>query len=418
MGSQGVLGCGLSARGLTALLLVAMSLRIAWGALVPVLPVSDSHAYDTFARTLLDSGVYGWNKDEPFAFWPPGTSLLYAATYKIFGAHFAGVLGLNLVLSAALIVLGMRIACRQYGTRCAQGTGWILALWPTLIMFTTVLASELPFIVFTAAALDVWSDASLGNPLRGILAGALLGCAALVRPVALALPAVFAAGMLFERRLSGVAVIAQLRVAVPALLAMVCVIAPWTLRNYDHYQEFVLISTNGGVTLWMGNAPGTTGEYMELPAWTGKLRDDERNEALGTLARKYIADDPMGFVTRSLRKLVWLYSHESIGVAWNQAGISRQFGDWTLKPLRMLTHASWALICGAAIWGLAIAGMKNGWRATLLGPIALCIGFYSAVHAVVVSQDRYHLEFAVQMAVLAGIAVARFGRRERAFTVM
>jgi hypothetical protein len=39
------------------------------------------------------------------------------------------------------------------------------------------------------------------------------------------------------------------------------------------------------------------------------------------------------------------------------------------------------------------------------GPVVITIAFYSAIHSAVVSQDRYHLEFAVQLALLAGIAL-------------
>ena len=403
--ASGAIGTGTSLRRLLTLLTVATLLRVVWALVIPVMPVSDSHAYDTFARTLLSSGVFGWNANEPFSFWPPGTSLIYAALFRVFGADYNAIIGLNLILSAGLIVLTMRLSTRFYGARCALYSGWLLALWPTLVMFTTVLASELPFLVFVTAALDVWTLPNRRTLWRGVVAGALLGCAALVRPVAMALPVIIGVAVLLEHGLSKSAVFEQLRLVIPALISMACVIAPWTLRNYELYHEVVLISTNGGVTLWMGNAPGTTGEHMDVPAWAEKLRDDKQDKALGVLAKGYIVNDPAGFVWRSLRKFIWLYNHESIGVAWNEAGLSARFGEAALRPLKLFTHATWALILMASVAGLwVLVKMRGLWRA-VCGPVVITIAFYSAIHSAVVSQDRYHLEFAVQLALLAGIAL-------------
>jgi 4-amino-4-deoxy-L-arabinose transferase-like glycosyltransferase len=402
---RGALGSGVPSRRLLALLAVAALLRAVWALMVPVMPVSDSHAYDTFARTLVSSGVFGWNANEPFSFWPPGTSLIYAALFHVFGAEYNAIVCLNLLLSVGLIVLTMRLATRFYGARCALYSGWVLALWPTLVMFTTVLASELPFLVFVTAALDVWTLPNRRAIWRGAAAGALLGCAALVRPVAMALPVIIGVAVLLDRGLSKSAVLEQLRVVVPALIAMACVIAPWTMRNYALYHEVVLISTNGGVTLWMGNAPGTTGEHMNVPAWAEKLRDDKQDKALGELAKSYILNDPVGFAWRSLRKFIWLYNHESIGVAWNEAGLSARFGESVLRPLKLFTHATWALIFMTSFAGLLVLIKARGFWRAVCGPVVVTIAFYSAIHSAVVSQDRYHLEFAVQIALLAGVAL-------------
>jgi len=45
-------------------------------------------------------------------------------------------------------------------------------------------------------------------------------------------------------------------------------------------------------------------------------------------------------------------------------------------------------------------------RRALFDPLIISVIFYSAVHAAIVSQDRYHLEFAPQMAILAGLGLA------------
>src|SRR6266700_7093161 len=73
------------------IVLLAAALRLVWSLLVDVIPLSDSHAYDVFARNLLEFQVFGWTGDHPFAFWPPGTSFLYAAIYWVLGINFFNI---------------------------------------------------------------------------------------------------------------------------------------------------------------------------------------------------------------------------------------------------------------------------------------------------------------------------------------
>jgi hypothetical protein len=107
--------------------------------------------------------------------------------------------------------------------------------------------------------------------------------------------------------------------------------------------------------------------------------------------------------------VLWLYNHESIGVAWNEAGISRRLGREALGRLKLFTHITWAIIVVSAAAGLMVLVRVFGIRRAVCGPIGLSIVFYTVVHAIVVSQDRYHLEFAAQLAMLAGAAFAAIG---------
>jgi hypothetical protein len=394
-------------RQLIWILLLAFLLRLVWATLVEVIPVSDSHAYDVFARNLLDYGVYGWTADQPFAFWPPGTSILYAAVYKLFGVKFFNIAMLNIALSCALIVTSSRIASRFYNDRVSVFTATILAVWPTLVMFTTVLASELPFLFLTISALDVWTSEERSWVFRGVFAGLLLGFASLVRPLALALPFVYGGSLALQGVNLRNEALRQIRPTVACFVVMLAVIAPWTWRNYLLYGEPVLVSTNGGATLWMGNAPGTNGGYLPIPDRLDSLNDNERDKVLGEEARRFILNDPLGFILRSSIKLVRLYNNESIGVIWNERGIENQFGPLAVMVLKRFTQISWAIILSLAAFGMYICFRLEGWRA-LLSPIAATIIFYSATNSVIVSQDRYHLAFAAQIALLAGISLARF----------
>jgi hypothetical protein len=132
-------------------------------------------------------------------------------------------------------------------------------------------------------------------------------------------------------------------------------------------------------------------------------------------AKNYIVQDPAAFLVRAVRKLVILYSNESVGVSWNAQGISQTFGpSWELR-LKRATQASWALIFVLALAGIWSSMRRVGWVKALASPLTLSILYFTAIHMVVVSQDRYHLAFAGQLAIFAALGATEFlaWRRKR-----
>lgn len=385
-------------------MLLALTLRLIWAWFVPVIPFSDGEAYDAFARTLVQHGTFGWTASEPTSFWPPGTTFLHAALFALFGFRYEPIVAMNIAMSLGIIWVTARLAARFWGQRVAMLSTLILAIWPTLVMYPTILASELPFLFLTLLALDAWSSPALGLIPRALLAGLVLGLAALVRPQALLLPLVYAGGMPLTTREKSVD---QLRCIVLAGVVMALVIAPWTWRNYKLYGEPVLISTNGGVTLWIGNSPGSDGRFKRFPKEYSQLPENERARVLGQEAKDYILQDPAAFGVRAIRKLLYLYANESVGVGWNSLGIRQVFGEAWEHRLKRLTQASWALICLLAAVGIWSALRRSGFVKTLLSPISLSILYFTAIHMVVVSQERYHLAFAGQWAIFAAIGAAQ-----------
>ncbi len=402
-------------RSIAWIVIAGVALRMVWALLVPVIPISDSFAYDTFARMLAEHGVFGWGPDKPFAFWPPGTSFLHGALYKLFGIHHEAIVALNIVLTFGITLCCARLGLRYFGERVAYWTAILISFWPTLIFYSTVLASELPFLFFCVAALDVWTgDREKHGMLRALGAGALLGCAALVRPVALLLPAVYGGAVLLHRGITREAFLQQFRTGALALIAMLAVISPWTYRNYQLYGEPVLISTNGGITFWMGNTPGTDGGYMDIPTELHGLSDLEQERILGARARQYILDEPGTFVLNTLRKFVALYGNESIGVVWNERGIAQAFGAASVLPLKRFTQLAWLAIVLCTVLGCVALIKEHGWRHVVFSPIVVSIAYFTAVYIVTVAQDRYRLSFAGQIGIVAAAGVGLVRRRATA----
>lgn len=392
---------------LSMVIVLALTLRLIWAWWVPVIPYSDGEAYDAFARTLVQHGIFGWTASEPTSFWPPGTTFLHAGLFALFGIRYEPIVALNIALSLGMVWTTARLAARFWGQKTAALSALILAIWPTLVMYPTILASELPFLFLTLLALDLWTHPKLGLTPRALLAGLALGFAALVRPQALLLPLIYAAGLLLTVHASRRDLVDQVLCVTLAGIVMALVIAPWTWRNHQLYGEPVLISTNGGVTLWIGNSPGTDGRFREIPDEYYRLPENERARVLGEEARAYILQDPVGFMVRAVKKLLYLYTNESVGVGWNSPGIRQAFGESWEHRLKRVTQATWALLCLLAAAGVWATLRNSGLMKTLFSPFMLTILYFTAIHVVVVSQDRYHLAFAGQWAIFAALGVAQ-----------
>lgn len=387
---------------LGAIVLAGFALRCVWALAVPVEPISDSVAYHTFARNIVEHGVYGWTPDQPGAFWAVGTSGLLAGIYWLFGVDFGAVAAVNVLISTSLIVSTGLLARHLAGPAASLIAATLIAVWPSLILFTTILASEVVFLALivpgAVAYLHRWERPWIG----WLLAGLFWGAACYVRPLALLLPIVLAVSELLRGNWSwrqGVAA------PVAALVVMALMIAPWTARNQAVFGKPVLISTNFGPNLWMGNNPDTTGGYQALPDWVHGLTETERAARMQAAAFAHIQAEPLAFVTRTVVKFFRLHERETIGVVWNASALERLAGPAAITGLKVLATGYWYVMLLGALAGMVWMVRRAGLWQLLIHPAFLCWMYFAWVHAIIVIADRYHFPAIPFIAILAALAL-------------
>jgi len=384
-----------------ALLIVGMGLRLLWASLVPVVPVSDSGAYDQFARTLVEHGVYGWSEDNPTAYWAVGTSALTAFTY-LFTESYAGVVLLNLLAGLAAIVLTFGLAARWFDERTALCAMALVAFWPNLIFFTTILSSELFFIAGTLAGLVFWQRPSGHTLLNLVLAGLIWGGTAYIRPVILLVPLALTLVDL-PKGLRRFALTGAQAAAVTALILLVAL--PWSLRNQQVFGERIFISSNFGTNFWMGNNPESNGGYMPLPPETQDMDELERNEYLEARAKEFIQNNPLQAVGLLGKKLVALIDRETIGVVWNKGFVSRASSDVT-NAAKIVATGYWYLLLLGGFAGIALVWRRHGLIAAFFNPPVALWGYFTSLHVVIVGGDRYHMPSSPFIAIMAAVSLA------------
>lgn len=396
-----------------AIVLLAIGLRAAWGLLVPVVPISDAHAYDIFAQNLAAGGCYGWDPAKPQAYWPVGTSFLYSLAYRLCHPATCGygaAVILNLVAGVAIVVLSIALASRWFGARVAVTTGALLAVWPMHIEFTTLLASESFFTGLCLAGILAWPHTHFRSTGGLVLAAALFAAACYFRPTALLIPFLLAGADWLRRPCVGRLAARSAIVAV----VMAAIIAPWTMRNYRIFGQVVLISTNAGRNLWMGNNPKTTGAYQDEPPQPAELNEAQFDRAMKKEAIDYIKAEPVAFVKRTLVKAVRVNERETIGVVWNKDGLKRVMPQSAITALKITGQAFWLGMVAASLIGVFVLIRTRGlWQATL-HPTVLIWAYFTAVHAVIVFQDRYHFPATPMVGALAALATSHTVWRPKA----
>jgi len=400
------------------ILFIALLLRLLWAiAAVPIVPLSDCNAYDTFAQNLANGYGYGWTSTSLTAHWPPGTSFVYSIFYRLFGHTYVPIIILNLLLGITIIWCSMQLAERWFNQPVAWLTGLLLTLWPVTIQFTTVLSSELLFTALFLIAMVIWLNELTHLWLRALLVGLVLTAACYVRSATLFIPFL----LLLFRWVNTREILRSIAAIIVVFVVMSLLIAPWSIRNTRLYGQFVLMSTNTGVALWIGNNPKTrNGAHMDVPPEINEktvgMNLAQRSAYLKAIAVAYIKQEPLKFVTRTFKKLIRLHERETIGVAWNEPGLVSHYGTGVLLPLKIVSQGYWLAMLGLALIGIILLGKQQGWITMIIHPLIVIWGYFALGHAVTEIGDRYHFYSIPMIAILAALTIT-YGLKMKQYIV-
>lgn len=391
------------------IVVIGLALRLGWALLAGVDPIeSDPQIYAVFSKNIALHGTYGFEPDQPGAFWAVGASAIYAGAYLLFGVGETAVIVTNLLFSVLILVGTYDLGRRWFGETTGRVALGIMAFWPTLILFTAVMASELHFLGLMLVALMAWDRAVAPGGLARragflALAGLLFAGATYVRPIGLLIPAALAIA----------AVLRNPRQAGPTLVAAVVVtglifaaISPWSARNERVLGERVFLSTNFWPNFWIGNNPLGDGQFMYLPPETENMTEIERAHFMKEIALDNLRTYPVLTVLKWPMKAVRMHGRETIGVAWNRTAINRMVGRRGVDLATTATSAWWFAAMAGGFVGIGVLVRRRGpWAALMTPPVWLWL-YITAVHSVILVGDRFHLPAVPFVAILAALAVS------------
>ncbi len=365
---------------------VALIVRLAvvvWGA-QRVPPTADGAFYHVVAQRIAAGEGYTW-------LWPDGV-VTYAAHYPIGYPAVMGVLYVALgasplwaMLLNALVgalgvlccyVLGRELLSQFKGPtsadRPAACAGLLLALSPTLLLYTPALMTE--SCVGAVVMISGWmahrgSGAAFGKRRFLWMLGAVLGLvtATYLRPQSILLaPAI---GWLSARGARP-----RLMNALGMLLVSICLVLPWTARNCKKMDHCVFVSANGGWNLLIGTFEDGNGAWVGLDgervpeACRNVYSESGKDACFAKAGRHRIAEAPWQWLSLIPAKLRATFDYSAAGSAHlAEAGALSSSSHRVL----MIAEIVWQrLFCGLALIGVASlpgsSWVSRRWRMSLL----------------------------------------------------
>lgn len=294
---------------------------------------------------------------EPTAWMPPIYPFIMAATFKGFGifSHEAAMvlLLLQAIISSLTCILLYLLGKRLYNTQVGLLAAFLLAIYPSAIHFAVqkIWVTSLSAFCLLLVILMFLRQADHPHMEGGAGIGILLGFAALVDPVIMGTYA-FAFAWLWLKADGNRRTVTKRMAA--TLIALLVTISPWLVRNYIVFEQFVLIKSNVGNELFVGNNQYSTGSYNR-PRWSEMLTDADReylsrsnegtrNNFLFGKAMTFIVEHPVRFTQLTMTRFVHYWTD-----------MARPFNGWQEKTSLIV----YFLVLVLAVVGLLLSKARG-----------------------------------------------------------
>ena len=433
-----VLICGIA---VIARLAVALYL----GDVVDAPPLlTDQRSYHALGERLITGHGFSFDRDwypftradQPTAHWSFLYSLFVATVYAVFGVHPLAVRLVQAIIGGVLLPCMVYLFTRriykasplnpaaakftEHGLseeRLALLSAGLAAVYFYLVLYAATLMTETFYIAgvlwLLINALELAEQPTLKH---GLLLGVSIGVTTLLRQSILPWVAVMAVWLLWTGWQRGV-LGRTIRSGVAAIAIVVLAIAPFTVRNYSVYGQFLLLNSNAGYAMFSAQSPMHGTVFHEFEAAPVPVELTGQNEAqldkeLMQRGIGFVLADPGRYLLLSLSRVVdyfefWPSPDSSL---INNIGRVGSFG--VLLPFM--------LIGGWLAFKFAGPRLAGGWRTFAQSPLALVSLFmlvYSLLHIFTWAIPRYRLPVDAVALPLAAIAITELahwlGARQR-----
>ncbi len=360
-------------------------------------PTYDDAGWDLASRGILSSDVTG------LPYFPPGYPLLVASHYELFGHHpFAVKVG-QLALIPALTWLTFRLAERVAGPAAAlvAGAGMSLSLvW--LALGHPLMYEPWAALLLVAAVLLLLRADEEHTMWPTLGAGIALGAAAALQDKFLSLLPLVAVWILWRRSGGG-----RRALAVGALiLGAALVVVPLVVRNQVVYGEPLVLATNHGINMVIGNGPDATGGYVSRPSLPPVCFEEARrapsvarDRGLVSCSAVYAVTHPAHTISLWPAKLARFWA-PFVGPRFEEVNW-RHFFDWRSAVPDSIRSRPWfhtADVGLSAAWVVAGLGLFLTGAALSLKArpreaslLLLAIAWLVAVHLVTFGDPRFRI---------------------------
>jgi 4-amino-4-deoxy-L-arabinose transferase-like glycosyltransferase len=346
-----------------------------------------------------------FGKTGPTAWLAPVFPYLLAGIFKLFGvyskASAIAALALDCLFSAVTCIPIYFIARKHFGEATAEWAGWAWAFFPYAIFFSadfiwaTTLTTLLMSLIFLAA-LQIESSSSVW---QWVGFGAVSGLGGLTDPVVMSVAPVLGAWAWYRLYKSGRR---WLGPGVGAVLAVILVVAPWFVRNYETFHKVIPFRSCLGLEVFFGNNQDSW--HWGPPGYHPSDNENEWREyqELGEVeytrekfheGLAFINSHRRLYVQQTVRRVVYLWT-----------------GFWSFNPRYLQEEPAdpFNIIFCSGLTIMTLIGLRQAWvmNRSAAMPYVLVFLFFPIVYYLTHPEDYYRRPIDPQYAVLASAAVA------------
>jgi 4-amino-4-deoxy-L-arabinose transferase-like glycosyltransferase len=272
----------------------------------------------------------------PTAWFTPIYPYLVAGIFKLWGIFSVTsqivIQTMNCAFAALTIIPIHGIAKRTFGENTAIAAAWTWVVLPNALKFPMIWIwdTALMALVF---ALIFWATLAMREK-DGIAVwagyGALWAVGVLINPSILSLFPFFLGWLVWETRK---AAIAWAKNVTAALLVFAICMVPWTIRNDRVFGKFIVLRSNFGLELWLGNSPNVTDTMAQWQHPSDNPEEAAKYKRMGEIAYMaekeheafaYMRTHPGETLSHVFRRFVdtWLATSESPADVWANADLA------------------------------------------------------------------------------------------------
>jgi 4-amino-4-deoxy-L-arabinose transferase-like glycosyltransferase len=383
----------------------------------------DALRYNSWAQSI----AFGVKHAIEPTFRAPLYPVFLAVTYKIFGHDLLAARLVQMLVGALVCIMIYFIALRIFNKRIAiissvMGVfyGPFLYWAGEILIVTLIVFLDLVMLLILLNAFDK------PRRLYWLLGGAALGLSSVARPTVLVFIPWVVLLIILMNKFRETSTTAKLRVVYVLcfLAGILAVISPVTINNYTTSDDFVLISSQGGINFYMGNNPDADGRSPQPPgrvAVHGEFLDDAwvssvvlAEEAAGKKLKpsqvsRFWYLEGLKFALESPREWFKLMSRKS-AYFWTGAEVTNNEDTYYFtrfsNVLRVLMWHNgvafpFGVICPIALIGIVVS--RGYWRRLLL--LYGFIFFYMTSVILFFVCARYRLPVIPVLLIFAGYAI-------------
>lgn len=383
---------------------ISIIIRLLYIVFLPTKIFGDAMAYDRLAIGLSEGRGYGGGISSYF---PPGQSFFLAVIYIVFGYNPQIAYIFEVLISSFTCITIYYIGKTVYNKKIGIISGLIATFYPTFIIFSGVLGSETLFIfLFNLSILFLLRFQQEQSAKNILIAGVSFGLATHVRPAAIGFVLIILIWILLTKKDRKRYLIKSMLI----FLIAIAIISPWTIRNYNVFHEFVLVSTNNGDNFWNGNNPEATGTY-NWDTTNNPLRnisnDLERSKMGYEKGLEFINKNPNAFLILSLKKFSYFWGLDKFFFyLYNNNVFINPIPKWLLIILVPLTILPIMLILPFAIFGIIFYDKWNRNAYVLI----LWISYFTLIHSIVFGDDRFRLQIISGLIIFTAYGICSVNR--------